>query len=95
MAAGLSPYWALVHQSEWDGSSRTPAPSGSDRDRGRPTKLDHPVQDVAGDQRLHLPGLWVTSTKPPPDDRLVAEERVLDGALAVVTGLRLPLSPPN
>lgn len=43
---------ALVHESERRGGSPTPWLSGSDRIGRRATQFCHPIQDVAGEQRL-------------------------------------------
>ena len=43
---------ALLHGSKRVDTSPTPTISTRDRDRARPTKLAHPVQDVAAEQRL-------------------------------------------
>ena len=83
---------ALLHGSDWVGRSPSPTISPPDRDRGRSANLEHPVQHVAGDQRLGFLRPWMTSTKPISDDRLVPKEGVLDRALAVIARL-LPASP--
>ena len=91
----LSLVWALVHEPKQASRSPTPAISGPDRVGGRATELSHPVQHFAGDPSFSLLCVRVTSPEAATEDRLVPEERILDGSLAVVTGLLFPLSSPD
>ncbi len=65
-----------------------PKISPPDRERGRPTKLGHPIQDVARDQRFSVLSLGVPSTKPVANDGLVPEEGVLGARLSMIAGTR-------
>jgi hypothetical protein len=47
--------WALVHKSGHGNSSATSRDfSGTNRERFGPSESGHPVEDVAGDDRLRL-----------------------------------------
>ncbi len=56
-----------------------------------PTKFEHPIQDVARDQRFSFLRFGMTSTEPVTDDRLVSEEGVLNPGLSMIAR---PLLPP-
>ena len=69
-----------------------PKISPPDRERGRPTKLGHPIQDVARDQRFSVLSLGVPSTKPVANEVLapvaVDRERGRNDGRPVRVGIR-------
>ena len=60
-----------------------------------PTKFEHPIQDVARDQRFSFLRFGMTSPEPVADDRFVSEEAVRDAGLLVVPRFLLPLTTPD
>ena len=73
----LAPSGPAADASRWicDGTEHV-WPAGA---RDPLAELEHPIQDVAGELRLGLLRTRMTSPQPVPDDRLVPEERGLDG----------------
>jgi hypothetical protein len=55
-----------------------------------PAKFEHPIQDVARDQRFSFLRFGMTSTELVTDDRLVSEEGVLNPGLSMIGRLLLP-----
>ena len=62
----------------------------ADRDRPRATVFEHPIEDIAAEDHFGFLGVRVPGSKPVADHRFVSEERVLDLALPVISGLRFP-----
>jgi hypothetical protein len=87
---------AWVHESEC-GTNLSPGLTNwlLHGERLWPTKFEHPIQDVARDQRFSFLRFGMTSTEPVADDRLVSEEGVLDASLLVVPRFLLPLTTPD
>ncbi len=55
-----------------------------DREGLWPAKANHPIQDIAGHQRLSFLRLRMTSTNSVAKNRLVSEEGVLHSGLLVI-----------
>jgi hypothetical protein len=81
----------LVHESE-SGTDFCPCLTNwlLHGERLWPTKFEHPIQDVARDQRFSFLRFGMTSTEPVTDDRLVSEEGVLNPGLSMIARLLLP-----
>jgi hypothetical protein len=52
--------------------------------------LEHPIENVAAEDHFSFLAVRTPRSKLVADHRLVSEERILDFALPVISGLRFP-----